>query len=274
MARWQPAEREARYLKARKAGRPVVVSEGDSWFDYPMYRNIIDRVDDTKRFALKRLEFSGDTVANMVGNGKPWAGLASLKAVVEHERPRFVLFSGGGNDIVGDEFTGAVKLYDPGQTPEWHIDTEIWRNLKQSVQGSYDALANGIGPLAPVFAHGYDYIIPANKPVRYDGVSVAGPWVWKEMNNKDIPDEMMKGISKVMIDWFNGMLATLEGKHVGTGYFGHLDLRNTLTPQLWQNEIHPTAKGFEAIAGRFIERMDEKLTTVLPKHDAIALGVQ
>ena len=74
MPRYQPAEREARYAYARRKGLPVVVSEGDSWFDYPMYLNIIDRIDDTRRYAIKRLEFSGDTVANMSGAVNAGAG--------------------------------------------------------------------------------------------------------------------------------------------------------------------------------------------------------
>jgi hypothetical protein len=140
MARWQPAEREARYYKARKAGRVVVVSEGDSWFDYPMYRNIIDHVDDQKRFALKRLEFSGDTVAHMVGTDGNWAGLKSLVTVVEHERPRFVLFSGGGNDMVGEELKDAFKQYDPSQPADWHLRTPKWKDLTEGVQAGYEEL--------------------------------------------------------------------------------------------------------------------------------------
>jgi hypothetical protein len=137
MARWQPAERNARFVKARAAGLPVVVSEGDSWFDYPMYRNIIDRIDDKRRFALKRLEFSGDTVAHMIGDGTVTSGVQSLETVITAERPRFLLFSGGGNDMVGEEFTDGVKVYDATQTAAWHLDTPVWRVLKRGVEADF-----------------------------------------------------------------------------------------------------------------------------------------
>lgn len=271
MARWQPAEREARYAKARRAGRPVVVSEGDSWFDYPLYRNIIDRVDDLKRFAIKRLEFSGDTVANMIGKGANWRGLYSLKTVVERERPRFVLFSGGGNDIVGKEIAGAIRKYNAQRSAAWHLDTEMWQHLTGNIEQGYQQLLREIGPLAPVFAHGYDYIIPANKPVRYDGIAISGPWVLPEMENMGIPPEMQVLVGREMIDWFNRMLAQLEREHSETGYFAHIDLRNTLLPAQWQNEIHPTRQGFEVIAARFVEQLDSKLINVLSVHDAATM---
>lgn len=272
MARWQPAEREARFVKARRAGRPVVVTEGDSWFDYPMYLNVIDRIDDAKRFALKRLEFSGDTVANMIGHGPRFQGLAALKTVVENERPRLVLFSGGGNDIVGNELTGAIKAYDPTKTAEWHLDTAIWRQLSGAVRDGYEVLVREIGPLAPIFAHGYDHIVPVNRGARYDGWSVAGPWVWPEMEAQGIPDPMKVAIGRAMINWFNDMLANLETAHRATGYFGHIDLRGTLRTEEWENEIHPTKKGFKLIAERLLQQLDVKITTVIPVHDAVALG--
>lgn len=171
MARWQPTERHARFLKAKANGLPVVVTEGDSWFDYPMYLNLIDRIDDKKRFALRRLEFSGDTVANMVGDGSVSSGVAQLSTVIQAERPRVLLFSGGGNDIVGDEFVGAVKEYDSTRSAAWHLDTPKWRTLTAGVRAHYVRLVETIGPLVPVFGHGYDYIMPADKPVKYDGRS-------------------------------------------------------------------------------------------------------
>src|SRR5215203_1787158 len=124
----RPALRDARYRKARRAGRLPIVSEGDSWFDYPMYKNLIDHVDDTNRFAIYRLEYSGDTVTNMVGNGSSWKGLNALKEIIESEQPRLFLFSGGGNDIVGSELENAIRKYDPDDShpPEWYLDTPRW----------------------------------------------------------------------------------------------------------------------------------------------------
>ena len=273
MARWQPAERNARYFKARAAGRPVVVSEGDSWFDYPMYENIIDLIDDQRRFAIKRLEYSGDTVTHMVGDGSSGSGVDSIRTVVLSERPRFLLFSGGGNDIIGEEFTGAARHYDAGQTAEWHLDTPVWRALKGGVAKGYTTLIETIGPHAPVIAHGYDFIIPSDRPAKYDGVSVSGPWVWPELARNEITDAMMVEIGRVMINWFNDLLARLEMKYADRGYFGHVDLRGTLGANQWENEIHPTKTGFERVAAAFTAQMDAKLPALIQAHDAEHMGI-
>lgn len=273
MARWQPAERNARYIKARAAGRPVVVTEGDSWFDYPQYLNIIDLIDDQKRFALKRLEFSGDTVANMVGDGGSMSGVESLETVVLAEQPRFLLFSGGGNDIAGDEITGGVRHYDSTQTPEWHLDTPIWRGLIAGVEQGYVTLIETLGPHVPIFAHGYDYVIPADRPVRYDGRSVAGPWLWPELARNEIPDAMMVDIGAAMIDSFNEILVGLEAQYAASGFFAHLDLRGTLRKKDWENEIHPTEDGFAKITAAFLSELDAKLGPTISAHDSFRMGI-
>ena len=273
MARWQPAERNARYIKARGAGLPVVVSEGDSWFDYPMYRNIIDRIDDKRRFALKRLEFSGDTVAHMIGDGTATSGVQSLETVITAEGPRFLLFSGGGNDIVGEEFTDGVKVYDATQSAEWHLDTPVWRALKRGVGADFRTLIKCIGPLVPVFAHGYDFIVPSDTPARYDGLGVAGPWVWPELARKNIPDALMIEIGRTMIDWFNDLLRDFETEFIDRGWFAHLDLRGTLAGNQWANEIHPTEAGFSAVTERFLSQLDDKLGPTLTAHDAVKMGI-
>jgi hypothetical protein len=233
-----------------------------------MYLNIVDLIDDQQRFALKRLEFSGDTLANMVGRGNKWAGVDSLRMVVDHERPRFVLFSGGGNDIVGD-FAGTVRNYDATNDAAWHLDTPVWSARKQDLSDGYLHLVDTLSPLSPVFAHGYDYLIPSNKPVKYDGFNVTGPWVWPAMQKAGIPAAMQIEIGRLLIDWFNDMLAALADQ--SPGEFAHIDLRGTLAPTQWQNEIHPTAEGFRAIAARFTSELDAKLPELLAIHNTLIM---
>jgi hypothetical protein len=118
MPRWQLSERNARFRKRRNAGFPVVVSEGDSWFDYPFYLNTIDLIDDQELFAHLRLEASGDTVRNMIGTDD---AIANLRTVVEDERPLFVLFSGGGNDLSAE----AARLFREADDPEDCLVPEV-----------------------------------------------------------------------------------------------------------------------------------------------------
>src|SRR5688572_941806 len=115
-------------------------------------------MDDTKRFAMKRLESSGDTIQRMVGYTNTSTGIKALKKVVERERPILLFFSGGGNDIVGPELDGAFKKFDEGHKPEDYLDTPGWRSLLKGLRTGYQVLIEEIGPICPIFAHGYDYI--------------------------------------------------------------------------------------------------------------------
>ena len=264
MARYQASEREARYRKAREWGLPPVVTEGDSWFSYELYLNLVDRFDDTKRFALKRLESSGDTVARMVGTSTGASGIRALKKVVQVERPIFLFFSGGGNDIVGSELRGAILPFNPQRNPENYLDPAKWGALVDGIRRAYQVLVDEIGPICPVFAHGYDYFVPSNREVKiFPGVPGPGPWVWPEMTRVGVVDpELQRGIGRAMIDQFNDdVLARLE--KANAGYFAHVDLRGTLDPDRdWQNEIHATRKGFEKLAKRFLSIVDARLPGV------------
>jgi lysophospholipase L1-like esterase len=265
MARYQASEREARYHKAREFGLPPVVTEGDSWFSYELYLNLSDRIDDAKTFALKRLESSGDTIENMVGYTITADGISALRKVVQQERPIFLFFSGGGNDIVGPELKGAIKKFDPALAPEEYLKTKNWKKLLGDLKTAYTVLAEEIGPLCPIFAHGYDFIVPSNRPVTiFPGVPGPGPWVWPEMTSADVAivdPALQRAIGKIMIDQFNDqVLARLEVDF--SGYFAHVDLRDTVKANQWSNEIHPTATGFKALAKRFLDVLDAKLPAV------------
>lgn len=266
MARYQLSEREARYGNARHWGLPPVVTEGDSWFSYELFLNLVDRIDDTKRFALKRLESSGDTIAGMVGYTAGATGIRGLKKVVHAERPVFLFFSGGGNDIVGPELDGAFRPFAPGLAPAEYLDTAGWRALTDRLRTAYAVLVAEIGPLCPVFAHGYDYFVPSNRPVKiFPGVKGPGPWVWPEMVKAGVgitDGPLQRQVARAMIDEFNdGILHQLERDNPGA--FAHVDLRGTLDPDAdWQNEIHPTRPGFQALAARFLQVVDAKLPAV------------
>ncbi len=95
-----------------------IVAEGDSWFDYKIQKDIIDYLQ-IKGYAInKELNKAdpGDTLEKMVYGedyiihkknrvvSNPGSiSLTETIASIERYVPRFVLFSAGGNDIVGEE---------------------------------------------------------------------------------------------------------------------------------------------------------------------------
>jgi len=65
---WDPVERDRRYANCKRAGLQRLISEGDSWFDYPPHPNIIDFLDGEGFWAIKRFEKSGDTLDNVASD--------------------------------------------------------------------------------------------------------------------------------------------------------------------------------------------------------------
>lgn len=262
MARWQPSERMARYRKRRRAGFTPVLSEGDSWFDYPFYRNIIDLIDDAELFAHMRLEASGDTVAGMIGSA---TALANLRTVVEDVRPVVVLFSGGGNDMAA----AAGRLFhdSTGTDPHDYLNGDELDELIDRMAMWYGLMAERIGPIAPIFAHGYDYFAPSPKRVRFNGVKTSiGPWIYPAMIAAGIDDEeLRRAIAAVLVDRFNDMLEWLAAAYPREVAF--VDLRGTLDIDAdWENEIHPTRAGFRKVADAFMEALRTRLPDLVAER--------
>ncbi len=277
MARWQPAERDARYRRALNFGLPPAVTEGDSWFDYPMYENLVDRIDDRHRFAFKRFEKTGDTVHNMLGTpALGFAGVDSLRVVVEHERPQFILFSGGGNDVLAKGTTETLfDLFDPAAPGKPAADyfNANWTALMRRLQDAYERMIAVLGPIAPIFAHGYDFMIPSHKPVRFDGIAITGPWLITALEKNGIVDgTLQRDIGQELVLRFNAMLDALEADHIPL--FAHIDLTGTLAGDTdWENEIHPTEKGFVKLAAAFLGELDRKLEPILANRESLGLTV-
>lgn len=261
--RWQPAVREKRY-KQRKNKRPRLVSEGDSWFDYPPHPNIIDYIDDEELFAIKRFEQSGDTLHNMLDK------IDKVVAAIESEKPLCLLFSGGGNDVIEQGFIGKLfRQFDPNATPRAHLEP-VWAENLAKVETDFVLLIHRVGALVPIVLHGYDYMPPSNKGAKYDGFRVAGPWVQPAMIGKNITDEtFQRAIVREMMDDFNGILVRLQQQF--PLHLLHVDLRGMFTPADWLNEIHVKKSAFRRVAERFIDTLQTRLPKVL--QDRKDMGV-
>jgi hypothetical protein len=252
------AQKDYRY-QLRKDSLPRLVSEGDSWFDYPVWSNIIDLVDEREQFAVRRLECSGDKLREIVADG-------SYLTAIRKEKPRLLLFSAGGNDFVNKPFvTGTDKnsplftKYFADAAAEELVNTEKWEHKLDEILQMYEEVIANVGGQVPILVHGYDYIIPSLVPAKYDGVAVAGPWIRPTMEAMCIEDEKLQcEIGKLLIDSFNEVLASLASNH--PGQFVHVDLRTKLAPHLWANEIHPYKQGFSILADAYREAISQALS--------------
>src|SRR5262245_52015362 len=89
----------------------LVIAEGDSWFDYPPGLDILDLLHRNHGLRIERYSKAGYTLENMVyGTRLPTLfddatpTIEPLIARIAQVKPRVFLFSGGGNDVAGDEF--------------------------------------------------------------------------------------------------------------------------------------------------------------------------
>jgi hypothetical protein len=255
----QQAEWDETY-EYQRGDLPRLVVEGDSWFAYPMWRNMIDFLGASNRYALCRRGESGRLLQEIADEGQ------YLQAVQE-EGPTLVLISGSGNDFVNDRFvTGAdgqgqlFERYEAGMSADQLINAGKWQRKLEQLAGWFEGMIRSLNGV-PIVTHGYDYIVPDGRGARYDGAQVAGPWIQPAMIARGITGRALQvQIAALMIDSLNDMLAGLQSEF--SDRFVHVDLRGTLQPGDWANEIHPYGEGFAVLAARYLVAVDAAFNRV------------
>ena len=257
--RWEQSVKNQVYRQRKKAGLPRLLSEGDSWFGYPIYRNIIDYIDDTEEYAICRREQSGDMLAEILNTGE-------FYPLIDKEKPRCLLFDGGGNDLIDGANGFPAALFAPPLGPDL-INVANWQAKLQELMDMYEKrLIPMVAGRVPILVHGYDLLIPSDVPVTYDWLPVTGPWFKPAMVAAGIANPVdQRRIGKKCIDDFNDGLAAVAAR-VNAGLARPVlycaDLRGTLAPEDWANEMHPYSRGFKALARAYRNVLE---TQVLPQ---------
>jgi hypothetical protein len=269
---WDPVERDRRYASAKRDGLTRLLTEGDSWFDYPPHPNIVDWLESEGQWAIKRLEKSGDTIENVASS----SNLSMLSRIATKEKPVCILLSGGGNDLFvpipeRPDLKWIFRLFfdfDPGKSPAEHLNPVVWNIKLTEFRLAYSRLIGALGSLAPIIIHGYDYLIPSGERVKYDGFRVAGPFIRPSMEARGIVDPVFqREIIVALIDGFNEVLAALERAFPTSVIY--VDLRGTLDPDRdWMNELHPTEQGFRVVEQKLASALRNRLPAVLQARAA------
>jgi lysophospholipase L1-like esterase len=235
---------------------PVLLSEGDSWFSLDTRGNTIDQLPQAGNFALLRLEQSGDELLAILGGGQR----AKLRRLIATYPVQALLFSAGGNDIIGPEFEVLLRPFEAGMQAADCLDAgRVSRRLDQ-LEAGYRDLVELIDEFrdlkgkkrrdVTLLAHGYDYAIPGDRPVKYLFIPISGPWMLPGFKKRKIVDSaLQRAVVRILIDGFNDRLARVAADFPGR--FRHVDLRGLLKDNEWGDEIHPTRKGYVKVAERF-----------------------
>lgn len=258
--------------------RPVLVSEGDSWFQFPVM--LSDVIDDLQAdYNVWSVDAAGDTLQNMVYDGAEYMQALRRNA----DSVKAFLFSGGGNDIVGEDgqgrsvITQIVKRFEAGKPASWYVDTPAVEQKMRFVEECYRRVLDNVArefPALPVVCHGYDYAIPGGGPseTRNPSWAAVDKWLGKPMREGlGIGDPVLqRAIVHELIDRLNLMLQRLCGGTYPSGMYRnawHVDVRGTVGSR-WADELHPTNDGFLSVTGLFGTALRKALR--LPQDEGIA----
>jgi len=234
---------------------PVIVSEGDSWSSFPLYPNTVDKLDRMakRRLSLLRLEKSGDRALRIIG-GKQKAKLANY---LSRYPVQALLFSGGGNDIVGEDLLPLLKQREAGMSWRQCLDQDAVDGRLDALRAAYLDLVrirDEARPDCVLYVHGYDYAIPSGIGVKIWFIKV-GPWMRPYLLQKGITDpEDGRRIIRELIRQFNQMIAEVATRP----RIVYVKTPGTLADEDWHDELHPTRRGFEKIAAKFATELNRQ----------------
>ena len=181
-----------------------ILADGDSWFDYPYggplptwHSDIIRKLGGyysskgqlIKGSSILNLAHFGNTAEELMKGGLR-ERLATAMGDSANGAFDAIMFSGGGNDLAGDQFEKwLLKYADVGGDPEKGLNEDALLGVLTKVRDAYIDLINlrdDLVPEVPIFVHGYDFAWPTGKRAF-----CAGPWLRPGLRTKgwDIGDE-------------------------------------------------------------------------------------
>jgi hypothetical protein len=260
LARWR-RQRRFKDRLARGEKLPILVSEGDSWFQFPfLITDVIDHLGD--EYLIWSLDAAGDTALNMVRRQPEY--LQALKS--QGNRVAAFLFSGAGNDIIGEDenqkpvLQKLLKKFDSTQAAEAHIDRNVLNPILAFLRECYQEVIDKIRAepsmqRLPIIFHGYDYPFAypfSNSDPRSPGYAARDEWLGSAFTVRGIADpQLRREILFILIDALYDMLNSLAGDSGITNVYV-VDVRGTLSEVgVWNDEIHGTDAGFATVADKF-----------------------
>ncbi|WDE02095.1 trypsin-like peptidase domain-containing protein [Thalassomonas actiniarum] len=233
-----------------------IVSEGDSWFQYPIIlKDVIDQLFD--KYAIYSLGGAGHLLNDMIDEDE-------ITDAVVKEKPDVLLLSAGGNDMVGDRRLATMvdpfDNNDPRRPVSSYINSRFDDFLTELIalySGLFTRLTSRF-PLLVICVHGYDWAI-AKK----------GRWLGKPLASVGFenPDDQT-AIVYEMINRFNTALQSLVSNFAGN--VRYIDCRGAVAEELWFDELHPDNNGFKSVAARFesmIEAAVAEQLRLLPEQE-------
>lgn len=254
-----------------KAGAPpvakplVMLAHGDSWFDYPLAGNGLS-LSDTDVIAQLRglgninpiimnVSHHGDASTAEMSRPKQQRMINSLydaASWMESGKPDAILFSGGGNDIAGDQFCIFLNYATQGASGLNSVRFEEALGAVEASYGDLFAFRDRFAQQVPVFGHCYDFPIPNGSHP-----DCVGPWLKPSLDYCGWNDVAQgTAILREALVRFRSLLLRLQSDP--SNIFTMVDTQGLLTSADWANELHPCPNGFRTIADGFVEELRKR----------------
>lgn len=269
----------------RKNTDKIIVAEGDSWFEYPVFiSDIVDWIIKKSNHAVYSIAAGGDWIANILYSGKYITDLSLY-------RPDVFLISGGGNDLVGNRRLANLVKNRSEVNLVLNENDELLSNAYQD-QGIEESIARKLvvgrkflnkdfWALLNIFrfqyylifksirsnprfknmkiiTQGYDYPIPSSNrsffghPIRW--LMKNGKWLDIPLKIRGIHNgEEQQAILTIMIHEFNNMLIDVGNKF---DKIYHIDCRGLASEGCWFDELHLKSRYYRIIAKTYLECID------------------
>lgn len=253
------AQASMKSASAVRKGVPVI-AKGDSWFDFLPGTDIIDCLRERHDYSIRNYSKAGDTLENMIlgnstdeeGRALP-AGMSRALADVKQMKPGYFLFSGGGNDVAGNEFVSYLN-HSKANAPSIVRSGIVEEMIDKVFKGYIEVLLERVREASErtvVVMHGYGHAIPSGRGTGFFGFTFTGPWLLPGLRMKGIEVDSGTVVVRNLIDRYNQMLAAVAAASGGT--MRYVDLRPMFGPDDWRDELHlknsAFARAADAIAG-------------------------
>lgn len=251
-------------VPAAGAVKPLnLLALGDSWFDYPLSDGVLPIPSDilvqlrtmlTPTPNILSLAHYGDATTELLGVTKRQRLINALQNPANGTFDA-ILFSGGGNDLVGEQFR--LWLRDSlaaGGDATKALNNDSLGDIMGVVHTAYVELMAArdlCNSDLPIFGHAYDFALPTN-----NGVCTLGPWLYPSLSSRGWMQNtgpaalaVGAGIVKLILLEFDSMMRTFSAEDGNN--FVYVVTQGTLGAADWANESHPTPGGFRKIAEHF-----------------------
>ncbi len=255
-----------------------LIAEGDSWFDYPVFEDVLEALEDVHHFKVRSAAHHGDTAENMAYDAGQLRKLHDLVRDLAEEgrKARAVLVSCGGNDVVD----ALAPILNHAGSGLGRLNQSVLRGVvREQVPAAMASLLGSIhafceqyfGERRPVLIHGYAAPVPDGR--GYPLLGLAGPWLKPvfarrgHVTAEPQAEAELQGNASAMGELmrvFNEEVLPEVVAACGPGVH-QVDVRSALSSELtgrryadsWRDEMHATASGFDAVAAVFARRIAE-----------------